>query len=1332
MPYKVIRNWTVLPHGRDANDRCVGSIIVSFHFIPDPDPTGDLSGTPAVTGWQDVADALVAPAATGPALELVAADGTRYSSRPGAANPLRLSSTANPAEARKAWTALLRPGGQWRTVSTGLRRTYDDRVMRFDAAACIAAEKRVASHPLDGGALDAVRTLVSDGPAEAAKFLAATTGAAVRPHFERPPDDLTKRPMTAEEAFLTASRHPELLRRLRLCFDFSLGAGTAPAGAVHAELVGADALTADNVSPATLLAPAPAVFRAADAGTLKQGFLDLRDARYTIGQIDPMRAGLSVVDLLRTDKPVPSEERAVSPEVFKITQAGLNVTIQPFLARVQPDAAPRIVPADGNPRILGLPPYALSIIYVDDSGALHLAGAGEPVPATGIAVYAVATNRDSVYDCRVLAPVHVESPLLGGVALHAARSGEPAIFDSGHAADLEHRLRTGAALESTRYRRIAMHRAAADAKRSLDEFARAFPSTAPGLTSADLSRGIVVDVRQGEQQWQPLCRRSVTYAVPGVDPMEFKEEAAIDIAPLIAPSSSGPPAAAVVDTIVAWKNGESPVLPAFLGVANDNGVAHGPETGLDGITTTLEPDGKYPALRYGASYAFRAAMQDLSGWSPDRGDAGAGIPSAPLTYRRYEPVSPPALIPPVPIDATKEPGEEIATLVFRGHRSGNENYDVRRHLLPPPIDGWEAVRHGMLDKVWNDPAGRHDAYTWLQRTAMLPAHANGALAVEVGNLPVFDPGSDADGYLPDPLATAYIVTGIPGPNDQAILPLYDETYSWPNPRPWRIVLSATDTKHGLERKITTTDGGELEIYLNRGAQATITIACKLDDHTLPLMGRWADARETPQFAALDHAVRTRGHAMINPTIELRLVHAVVEPMFAPTTDATEDRNRTDEPESAPPTMAEIPPPGQSLESSRVTFVLERYMPNESASRLDCKYRWQEWLDDPALGAPRLVDRVETLAREELPRGANAWRVYTCSYDFGSTRAKHGDLFFDVASRFAVFVTPDPAEVATSAAWPVPVLNSARPPALRIVETRETLRWDPLASTDVTARTRKATGLRVRVARPAMQTGLRECLGIVVLEPGSVAGDAALDLVTRIGGDPTVGQPLVPLDAAKLDYFTSTLGSVETARGLAHHQLGDARVAVVPYELHYDPVSDDWYADVALDGVDAYMPFVSLAVVRYQPDSLPGREMSDITVLTPFQLAPRRDAARGQMIYTGDVVSVDVTVDAPLTGPGTKFVAALLARTPNTFGELALDVLGAFPLTSSAATPGRYTTTVRSDRARPWTIRITEYEPFPGETDPAHGVIREPYIEEFIVHRDVPLLAAEGREPEDAR
>jgi hypothetical protein len=68
-----------------------------------------------------------------------------------------------------------------------------------------------------------------------------------------------------------------------------------------------------------------------------------------------------------------------------------------------------------------------------------------------------------------------------------------------------------------------------------------------------------------------------------------------------------------------------------------------------------------------------------------------------------------------------------------------------------------------------------------------------------------------------------------------------------------------------------------------------------------------------------------------------------------------------------------------------------------------------------------------------------------------------------------------------------------------------------------------------------------------------------------------------------------------------------RVDAVPHAVGYDSDRQLWYCDIVINPGESYFPFVRLALVRYQPASLPDMHLSSVAMASFQQLAPDRVA-----------------------------------------------------------------------------------------------------------------------------
>lgn len=91
-------------------------------------------------------------------------------------------------------------------------------------------------------------------------------------------------------------------------------------------------------------------------------------------------------------------------------------------------------------------------------------------------------------------------------------------------------------------------------------------------------------------------------------------------------------------------------------------------------------------------------------------------------------------------------------------------------------------------------------------------------------------------------------------------------------------------------------------------------------------------------------------------------------------------------------------------------------------------------------------------------------------------------------------------------------------------------------------------------------------------------------------------------ANRFDYAVSLEEQIKGPGGNA------GSVDVVGFPATYDPERKLWYADLTLNlPSDTYMPFVRLALARYQPHALPDARISRVVLADFAQLTPTRAA-----------------------------------------------------------------------------------------------------------------------------
>src|SRR5207253_1342977 len=112
------------------------------------------------------------------------------------------------------------------------------------------------------------------------------------------------------------------------------------------------------------------------------------------------------------------------------------------------------------------------------------------------------------------------------------------------------------------------------------------------------------------------------------------------------------------------------------------------------------------------------------------------------------------------------------------------------------------------------------------------------------------------------------------------------------------------------------------------------------------------------------------------------------------------------------------------------------------------------------------------------------------------------------------------------------------------------------------------------------------LGVVLAPPPGTKPSPSVSCLSQWGRDPldsSTGPRQLTLEDFDAKYYQriETIDSQECA----------GKITVVGYPVNCDTDRKLWYADIVMIPGRAYYPFVRLALVRYQPDSLPEMKIS---------------------------------------------------------------------------------------------------------------------------------------------
>jgi hypothetical protein len=402
--------------------------------------------------------------------------------------------------------------------------------------------------------------------------------------------------------------------------------------------------------------------------------------------------------------------------------------------------------------------------------------------------------------------------------------------------------------------------------------------------------------------------------------------------------------------------------------------------------------GSLPELRFGDQYRLRARAVDIAGNSlplsaGTPADAALPASGALFPYLRFEPVTPPLVVPQQPPTA----GASLERLVIRSYNS-DPSLDAAatgvqdsRHIAPPRSSVRMAEQHGMLDAANGQLRGDANTYNLIvQRDHYeLPTQGGSPLV----------PGADLEVlYLPDPLARGAAFRDLP--NTQAdtygkiqksalayrTLPdVQPETGSvtfvgfgsgWPERESFRLVMkegSATPAWDAANRVLTVT--------LQKAAVAAVALSSYVTPGDLSIMGVWGWIREyfeaqeaasmtnssaditvnltSDTLALLTRLALEGGHEMLTPSRTLTLVHAVQQPLGLPTFFQLPVVHQPTAPILAS-TLANsfTPITAWRSQGAHSAVLLGGLQINaESSAKIDIEASWIEVTDDPSQPAP---------------------------------------------------------------------------------------------------------------------------------------------------------------------------------------------------------------------------------------------------------------------------------------------------------------------------------------------------------------------------------------------
>ena len=619
-----------------------------------------------------------------------------------------------------------------------------------------------------------------------------------------------------------------------------------------------------------------------------------------------------------------------------------------------------------------------------------------------------------------------------------------------------------------------------------------------------------------------------------------------------------------------------------------------------------------------------------------------------------------------------------------------------RHVVPPKVSQLMSEVHGQFDGPDGKPRSDPATYQMIKNRdagTFSPTLTDGSTDPAAPS-PIRPEATLSLPYLPDPLSRGATLRGlphsVPGTVARTVVSqglvteqFYDDKAPpepvtmldfgfgavWPDPAAFRLALTEG-------QQSPQWDAGQrvLTVFLQKAEVNTFKLSSYPDKTDLKLMGVWkwiteavqkdialnlhdADALEelTRELIRLTDAAVQGRLWTLTPYRNISLVHAVQQPLGLPLISSLGA--------------------SRSLGQTFTGLYGKLAVDGPSTAKVDLLASWQEPIDTGSAqpgfvvqsGSAQVFDFPIYLDGTAVIQGGLAVAQYdpdqkalllqggpvvggnSLHHAFGDT--KHRQVSYQLVSttRFREYFPPaianDPTRITrTGPAFELDIPSSARPAPPRPLYVLPTFGWERQSDTNVIVSERQGKGLRIYLDRPWFSSGEGELLGAVVW-PGSGSNIPADQfeslrehyhaLISQWAAD-----PIWPGGA-----IHSTLGSGaftgNLAQGTALSLDEDSSISVdvVGYGVKFDSDRGLWYTDVELDPRrfgsinEAYFPFVRLALVRYQPHSVPDAHLSRVVLADFIQLAPDRSVIVTYDPYASNVLNLTVSGRSATTRPG---------------------------------------------------------------------------------------------------
>ena len=300
------------------------------------------------------------------------------------------------------------------------------------------------------------------------------------------------------------------------------------------------------------------------------------------------------------------------------------------------------------------------------------------------------------------------------------------------------------------------------------------------------------------------------------------------------------------------------------------------------------------------------------------------------------------------------------------------------------------------------------------------------------------------------------------------------------------------------------------------------------------------------------------------------------------------------------------------------------------------------------------------------------RRFLGRHEFGDTKHRRVTYQAVLTSRFGEDFTAAGLTGAdftrVSNAVTVDIPSSTRPFAPRVLAIVPSFAWNRTSEGGAHS-VQRSGALRIYLARPWYTSGDGEMLGVIVLSNPSIFPSHTNPItkgITLLGHDPLWTSPHPPIMGGPANFPNAA-----TKVSLTDLPNDPLALAMLGFEVAFDNAGR-CFCDVEVV-TPSYFPFVRLALVRYQPHSLPGLAMSPLVLADFAQAVPQRNISVVQSAANTLAISVSGTThDAMDTSGrvGNRFQVTVQRRIAGTSDDVGWldDTDAGFIITADATPP----------------------------------------------------------------